>query len=125
MNYFIDPLKKYATFGGRASRKEYWMFTLWVIIISMVLSFVLGFIGNDTISNLVLIGFLLVILVPAIALAVRRLHDIDKSGWWYLINFVPFIGVIIFLVFMVLPSNPGENTYGPNPYGEGVAPQVV
>lgn len=117
MNYFIDPLKKYATFAGRASRKEYWMFTLLVIIISTVLGFIVGLVGNEMLSNVVLAIFSLGILIPSIALGVRRLHDIGKSGWWYFIVLVPFVGFIVFLVFMLLDSNPGDNAYGVNPKG--------
>ena len=112
MNYYLDVLKKYAVFNGRAQRKEYWMFVLFNIIISIVLSFVEGMIGT---KGIIAILYGLALLIPGIAVSVRRLHDTNHSGWWLLIDFVPIIGIIILLVFMVRDSQSGENRYGPNP----------
>jgi uncharacterized membrane protein YhaH (DUF805 family) len=114
MNWYIDALKNYANFQGRAQRKAYWMFVLfWFIAagIAAILDNVLG--TNGAIFGLYALGTL----VPFIALAVRRLHDIGKSGWWYLIQLVPVIGGIWFLVLTVTDSQTGSNQYGPNPKG--------
>jgi len=114
MNWYLDVLKKYATFTGRARRTEYWMFALFNIIIIAVLTFL------DTLMGIpgVLSGlYSLAVFLPGLAVAVRRLHDTGKSGWWILIALVPFIGFIVLLVFMVLDSQPGENQHGPNPKG--------
>jgi uncharacterized membrane protein YhaH (DUF805 family) len=114
MNWYLDAFKNYANFQGRARRKAYWMFVLfWLIAagIASVLDSTLG--TNGVIFGLYALGTLL----PFLALAVRRLHDIGKSGWWYLIQLVPVIGGIWFLVLTVTDSQPGTNQYGPNPKG--------
>jgi uncharacterized membrane protein YhaH (DUF805 family) len=112
MNWYLDVLKKYAVFSGRARRKEYWMFCLFNIIIALVLS-ALGWIA----SFLSILSFIyvLAVLIPGIAVSIRRLHDTSRSGWWLLIGLVPLIGAIVLLVFMVQDSQAGENQYGPNP----------
>ena len=112
MNWYLEVLKKYAVFSGRARRKEYWMFFLFNIIIAFVLGFVEGLVGGPGVLG-TLYG--LAILIPGIAVSVRRLHDTNRSGWWLLIGFVPLIGAIVLLVFMVQDSKPGENQYGANP----------
>ncbi|MGB1262140.1 MAG: DUF805 domain-containing protein [Cognaticolwellia sp.] len=106
MDYFIDALKKYADFTGRARRKEYWMFVLVYMIINVILA-VLGF---DIISALV--G--LALFVPSISIAARRLHDTGRSGWWQLIALLPIIGFIVLIVFLVQDSH-DTNAYGANP----------
>jgi uncharacterized membrane protein YhaH (DUF805 family) len=125
MHYYTDVLKKYATFEGRARRKEYWMFVLWNIIVSLVLSIVLGLIGAvihaPMISLLVWI-YSLAIILPSLAVGVRRLHDTGRTGWWVLIGLIPIIGAIVILIFVVQDSQPGDNQYGPNPKGVGGAP---
>lgn len=112
VNYYVGCLKNYAKFDGRARRKEYWMFVLGNFIIGFVLRFILGIIGAPT-----YIGYIysLAVLVPSIAVAVRRLHDIGKSGVWYFINFIPCIGSIWLIVLLCQDSMPGENEYGVNP----------
>lgn len=112
MNYYLDVLKKYAVFTGRARRKEYWMFFLFNVIISFVIGFIDGFIGT---AGILAIVYALGTLLPGIGVAIRRLHDTDRSGWWLLISLVPIVGFIVLLVFLVSDSQPGENKYGPNP----------
>lgn len=112
MNWYLDVLKKYAVFNGRARRKEYWMFFLFNIIIAVVLGIVEGIVGGPG----VLAGIYgLAVLLPGIAVSIRRLHDTDRSGWWLLIGLVPLIGAIVLLVFFVQDSQAAENQYGPNP----------
>jgi uncharacterized membrane protein YhaH (DUF805 family) len=118
MDWYLAVLKKYAQFSGRARRKEYWYFTLFNVIFSVVLSFVDGLTGTfDAESGVGLLSGLysLAVLIPSIAVGVRRLHDTGRSAWWLLILLIPLVGVIIFLVFMVLESQEGENQYGPSP----------
>ncbi len=118
MNYYLDVLKKYAVFSGRAARKEYWMFVLFNIVISVVLSIIDRFIGTSTLllgSGLLSGIYSLAILCPGIAVSMRRLHDIGKSGWWVLIGLVPLVGAIVLIVFAAMDSQPGDNQYGPNP----------
>ena len=112
MNWYLQVLKKYAVFSGRAQRSEYWMFFLVNVIISFVLIFIEGLVGSPGIVGMV---YSLAVLVPGIAVTIRRMHDTDRSGWWLLISLVPVIGAIVLLVFMVQDSNPGENQYGTNP----------
>ena len=124
MIWYIAALKKFAVFQGRARRKEYWYFVLINVIIGFVLGFIDGLIGTyDMVTGIGLLSGLysLAVLVPGVAVSVRRLHDTGRSGWWILINFIPIIGVIVFLIFVVQDSQPGENQYGPNPKEVAVA----
>jgi uncharacterized membrane protein YhaH (DUF805 family) len=112
MNWYIDVLKKYAVFTGRARRKEYWMFALFNLIIAVVIALIEGVIeSNGLLVNL----YSLAVLLPSLAVSVRRLHDTGRSGWFLLLALIPVIGSIVLLVFMVQDSKPGENLYGPNP----------
>jgi len=120
MNWYLDVLKKYAVFSGRARRKEYWMFVLFNLIVAIILGIVDSMMG--TISEPYGVGMLgglysLAVLLPGIAVGVRRLHDTDRSGWWLLISLIPVIGWIVLIVFFVQDSTPGENRFGPNPKG--------
>jgi uncharacterized membrane protein YhaH (DUF805 family) len=118
MNWYLKVLKQYADFNGRARRKEYWMFVLFNMIfaiVAMILDNVLG-IAMEGIGYGPLYGlYVLAIIIPSIAVGVRRLHDIGKSGWMYLITFIPLIGPFWLLLLMTTDSNPGENQYGENP----------
>ena len=114
MNWYLDVLKKYAVFTGRARRKEYWMFVLFSVIVTIVLSLVEGIVGGPgVLSGL----YALAVLLPSIGVGVRRLHDTGRSGWWILIGLVPLVGIIVLIVFFVADSQPGTNQYGPNPKG--------
>jgi uncharacterized membrane protein YhaH (DUF805 family) len=104
----FQPLKKYAEFTGRASRAEYWLFFLFNFIVTLVASLV-G--GESLLLPLVWLG----LFIPNIAVGVRRLHDINMSGWWLLINLIPFLGALVFLVFCLIPGTVGENSYGDDP----------
>ncbi len=113
-DYYTEALKNYVKFEGRASRKQYWYFTLWNIIISIVVSIVLGIIlqGNGVYVSWI---YSLAVLLPSLALLIRRTHDIGKSGWWVLLLLVPIVGAIVILVFLCTPGEPGTNKYGTNP----------
>lgn len=117
MEWFLKVIKNFS-FQGRARRKEYWMYALFVTLIAVVLSLIDLFAGTYSASiGLGLLSglFSLATLIQGIAVCVRRLHDLGKSGWWLLIMLIPLIGPIVILVFMVLDGQPGENQYGPNP----------
>ncbi len=114
MNWYLTVLKKYAVFSGRARRKEYWYFVLFNVLISLVLGFIDGLLGlTPEGSGFGLLGgfYSLAVLIPGIAVAVRRLHDTGRSGWWLLIGFIPIIGVIVLIVFLASESQPGQNQY--------------
>jgi uncharacterized membrane protein YhaH (DUF805 family) len=117
MNWYLDAWKNYANFQGRARRKAYWMFVLFNLIALVVLRFIEGAVGLSGENGYgILTGlYTLAIILPLIALAVRRLHDTGRSGWWILIGLVPLIGPIVLIVFYVTDSQPGANQYGPNP----------
>jgi uncharacterized membrane protein YhaH (DUF805 family) len=118
MSWFLLALKKYATFTGRSRRREYWFFILFYIIFAVALGFVDGLVGTvDVASGLGVFSsiFLLATFIPSISVAVRRLHDTDRSGWWLLIGLVPLVGSIVILVFTLLDGTPDQNQYGPNP----------
>ena len=118
MNWFLVVLKKYATFSGRAQRAEYWWFYLISTLIIIGLSLIdqaTGTLDEETGVGLLNSLYSLAILIPSIAVGVRRLHDTGRSGWWLLIGLIPVIGSIVLIVFFVLDSEPGENAYGANP----------
>jgi uncharacterized membrane protein YhaH (DUF805 family) len=127
MQWMLMPLKRYADFQGRSTRMEFWMFALFVTIVMIVLQILMGIMfassmsvdpqtgvvtggGGAGIFAVVIWVFYLAILVPSIAVGVRRMHDQDKSGWFILIP-------IANLVFYCLPGTPGPNKYGPDPLG--------
>lgn len=119
LEWIMLPLRRYTDFSGRSRRKEYWMFLLGVLIVAIVLGIVEGIVGlsgmvGGVYGPLTLI-FLLGIIVPSIALQVRRFHDQDKSGWFVLLSFIPFVGGLIVLVFMCLEGTKGPNRFGPDP----------
>ena len=126
-HYFLDTVKnRYADFKGRATRSDYWYFILFSVIISIVLTLIdtyavnplLGMTPEEAAQGGILsIIFTLAILLPQIGVGVRRLHDIGKSGWWYLIILIPILGVLVLLFFFVTDSQAGENEYGANPKG--------
>jgi uncharacterized membrane protein YhaH (DUF805 family) len=118
MNWYLKVLKQYADFSGRARRTEYWMFALFnflFIIVAMILDNILGLTVGDLPYGVFYILFVLAVLIPGLAVSVRRLHDVGKSGWMYLIVLIPIVGSIWLLVLMVTDSDPGANEYGPNP----------
>jgi len=114
VNYYLDALKNYATFSGRATRQQYWMFVLFNIIIAILLGIIDGVFGFTNEDGMGLLGtvYSLAILIPAIAILARRLHDIGRTGWWILLLFIPLIGAIVILIFALLDSERNENEYG-------------
>ena len=128
MFWYLEALKKYAVFGGRARRREYWFFFLVNGIISILLSVIDSSFsspfdadaGFGALSGI----YTVAVLLPGLSVGVRRLHDTGKSGWWLLICLVPFVGVIVLLVFLIMDGEPEENQYGPNPKAQvGSAPE--
>jgi uncharacterized membrane protein YhaH (DUF805 family) len=118
MSWYLTVLKKYAVFDGRARRKEYWFFQLINTLILIVIVAVGGVAARNTLVSpvhIIIILYLLAVLLPSLAVTVRRLHDTGRSGYWIFISFVPFVGGIILLVFTFIDSQPGANQYGPNP----------
>ncbi|MEZ4938501.1 MAG: DUF805 domain-containing protein [Crocinitomicaceae bacterium] len=118
MQWYLKVLKQYADFNGRARRQEYWMFFLMNLIFSLILGVVDGIIGTyDETTGWGLLGGLysLFILVPSLAVGVRRLHDTNKSGWMLLVALIPLVGGIWLLVLFVTDGDKGPNQYGPDP----------
>lgn len=118
MNWYLKVLKQYADFSGRARRKEYWMFALFNLIfllVATILDNIFGLTLGERIYGVHYFLYALVVLIPGLAVCVRRLHDVGKSGWMFLIILIPIIGSIWLLVLEVTDSMPGENQYGPNP----------
>lgn len=120
MNYYIMALKKYAVFTGRASRSEYWYFALFNIIFSIVAG-IIDTIINDQ-SDILRTLYGLAVLVPGLAVGVRRLHDTNRSGYTILLCLIPIIGWIALIYMYCLDSTPGDNMFGPNPKGVASAP---
>jgi uncharacterized membrane protein YhaH (DUF805 family) len=129
MEWYLKVLKNYAVFQGRARRKEYWMYTLFNVLVLIVLSIldrVLGLASETYGIGPLYVLYALAVLIPGLAVGVRRLHDIDKSGWWMLIAFIPLIGGIVLLVFAVMEGTSGSNRFGPDPKaGEGGIPVMA
>ena len=137
MEWMLMPLRRYADFSGRSRRKEYWMFLLFEIIVIFGVILLFGTLGalGDTAENgqspasiiagglmgLLFLAIILGFMVPRLAVTVRRLHDVDKSGWFMFISLVPLIGPIVLLIFLCTEGTKGENRYGPNPKGENIA----
>jgi uncharacterized membrane protein YhaH (DUF805 family) len=120
MNWYVEVLKKYAVFTGRAQRAEYWWFALFNLLIMLALTFIDSLIGTYSVdAGLGLFSglYALAVLLPGIGVAIRRLHDTSRSGWWLLIGLVPLVGAIVLIIFFVMDSTPGENQHGPNPKG--------
>ena len=126
MQWYLGAFKKYAVFQGRARRKEFWMFYLFNMIVMSILSGITGagtsaYALDPDNSVLLIIASILTglyslgILLPSLGLAVRRLHDIGKSGGWIFISLVPVVGGIWLIVLMCTEGVPGANAYGPNP----------
>ncbi|WP_086791130.1 DUF805 domain-containing protein [Streptomyces thermovulgaris] len=111
MHWYLEVLKKYAVFTGRARRREYWMFFL----VNFIVGLVLAVIGQVLDLEILQYLYSLAVLLPGLGVSVRRLHDTGRSGWWLLISLVPLIGAIVLLVFLVSDSQPDTNQYGPNP----------
>jgi uncharacterized membrane protein YhaH (DUF805 family) len=130
MEWMLMPYHRYAEFSGRSRRQEYWMFALFnflVVFALIALLFAGGLPAVDEYGNAVgepgalfylaivaYVFFALVSFIPSLAVLVRRLHDLDKSGWWILINFIPFGGLVL-LVMTFMDGTPGDNSYGPDP----------
>jgi uncharacterized membrane protein YhaH (DUF805 family) len=118
MNWYFKVIKQYNDFTGRSGRKEFWTFVLFNILLVFALGFIDAIIGTSDakIEYGFLSGFYtLAVLVPFIALLVRRLQDVGESGWMILIAFIPFVGAIWLIVLCLKDGNPGEKQYGPNP----------
>ncbi len=132
MYWYLEVMRKYAVFTGRARRKEYWMFQLvnFIVLFPIMVVGIAGIVMQPRTQRLVwVIPLFLIILVyslatvvPSLAVSIRRLHDADLSGWWLLISLVPMGGIVVF-VFHVMDGTPGPNRYGPNPKGV-VAPSA-
>ena len=124
MNYFLNAIQNhYADFNGRARRKEYWMFVLFQFIFAIVAALLDNILGLSF-SDVVPYGWIytlygLALLIPGLAIAVRRLHDVGKSGWYLLIYLIPLIGAIWLLVLMCTNSEHGPNKWGENPKALG------
>ena len=130
MNYYLNALKNYVTFSGRARRSEYWYFVLFNLIFSWAAILLDHFLGTSFIINTmngpidfyygyIYLIYALVVFLPSFAVFVRRLHDVGKSGWFLLIGLIPLVGAIWLLVLLFTDSNVGPNKYGLNPKGIG------
>lgn len=129
MNWYLKVLKQYFDFGGRARRKEYWMYTLFnllALIAAAIIDSALGLAGESGVGPVYGL-YALAVLIPGIAVSVRRLHDIDRSGWWLLILLIPLIGAIVLLVWACMGGTQGDNRFGPDPKADdgGAVPAMA
>ena len=116
MSWYIQVFRRYAVFGERSQRMEYWMFSLFYIVFGFLIGIIDSLLGaGGEGGSLLSLLFILAMVIPSLAMTFRRLHDTDHNGRWLLIGFVPLIGMIILLIFMVQDSEAGANRYGPNP----------
>jgi uncharacterized membrane protein YhaH (DUF805 family) len=109
MKWFLLALNNYAGFKGRSRRKEYWYFSLFQFLFAILFAFISGFFQTEMLFNIYWLGMI----VPTIAVGIRRMHDVDKSGWYILIPIYNFI-------LACTPGTPGENQYGYDPKGDGI-----
>jgi uncharacterized membrane protein YhaH (DUF805 family) len=129
MAWYLLAWQRATDFSGRSRRKEYWYFHLVNAVVMIFLGLFAVAFSDQNKPALIAFGLMFtyafVVFVPSIAVTIRRLHDIGKSGWWYCIAFVPFIGGLILLVLTLLDSEPDRNEYGPNPKVPGHASVVI
>jgi len=112
MEWYIKCLKNYAVFSGRARRTEYWCFVLFSLIVTVVLSALEAVVGlSGVLSTIYSFG----VLIPSLAVGIRRLHDTGRCGWWMLLCLIPIVGGIVLTGFLASDSERGDNDYGPNP----------
>ena len=133
MDLMFQPLRKYADFTGRARRMEFWLFWLLLIGIEIVFSILIGMVGGSmtalvdpsvgmaamngpamglwAVYGLIMLG----LLIPSLAVSIRRLHDTNRSGWWQLVSLVPVVGGLVMLVLYLLSGTPGANRFGEPP----------
>ncbi|HLI65618.1 MAG TPA: DUF805 domain-containing protein [Caulobacteraceae bacterium] len=114
-------LRKYVDFNGRAGKAEFWWFVLFYVVVYVVVAIIGGLIHVPALAGLVVLGLFL----PNLAVAVRRLHDTNRSGWMYLIGLIPLVGFILLIVWWVGDGTVGDNQYGPDPRGGAGAPTAV
>ena len=135
MNYYLKVLKDYATFSGRARRSEYWYFALFNVIFAIVASLLDRLIGDTFTTNFgsvpmnlgygyIYVLYALAVFIPGLAVLVRRLHDVGKSGWFFFIILIPLVGFIWLLVLLFTDSQYGPNKYGLNPKGIGNTDEI-
>lgn len=119
MEWYLKVVKEnYINFSGRARRKEYWMFTLINSLIILALAFFMGMLADTSmvfLPSIILMIYVLFIILPGLAVTVRRLHDTGKSGWYYLLSLIPYVGGIILIIMTVQNGDVGRNQYGPDP----------
>ncbi len=119
MKWYLHVLKNYVNFNGRASRPEFWYFVLFNFLFSLGASILDGILGttNMQAGGIGILGgiYSLAVLLPGIAVGVRRLKDTGRSGWWYLIGLIPIVGFILLIVWWASPGDPQANEYGPVP----------
>lgn len=118
MNWYLEVLKKYVVFSGRARRKEYWIFgliNLIAFIVLLLIDILIGTFDYESEHGILSSIYVLITFLPNLAVSIRRLHDIGKSGWWVMIFLIPIIGQIVLLIFMCTDSQVGDNQFGPNP----------
>ena len=131
MNYYLDVWRGYFTFSGRARRKEYWYFVLFHDIMAAAGLFIAGalYSENRTIADTfvwIVYLYILASIIPTLSVTVRRLHDIDKSGWWQTVGLIPVIGGFWLLILMCTDGTVGPNQYGPDPKAiDSVAAEIT
>lgn len=121
MNWYFEALKKYIVSDGRARRKEYWYFFLINLFILVVLDMLASTLPNQHVAHLVKAAaglYILATFIPSIAVGIRRLHDTNRSAWWWLLNFVPIVGPLVLLFLLAQKGTTGANRYGDDPKDE-------
>ena len=128
MKWYFQVLRKYAVFAGRARRREYWIFGLIHAVIIFALrypNFLTRIIDLESHLGQISLLYNFATFIPLVAVSVRRLHDTNRSGWWFLMFPIPLVNLILFFSFMTEDSQPGENRYGPNPKIDSAGGTVI
>lgn len=126
MNWYLKVLRQYADFNGRARRKEYWMYLLFTLIFAIVATMLDGALGTNMAPlpyGYIYLAYALATFVPGLAVSVRRLHDVGKSGWFIFVALIPIVGGIWLIVLFATEGQRGDNEYGPDPKG-GIVPEM-
>jgi uncharacterized membrane protein YhaH (DUF805 family) len=133
MKEYLNVLRKYFVFRGRARRREFWMFYLFHTLISLMLIFVYivsAFFSENLINVFhyyfifIILPYHLAMIIPYLTVSIRRLHDINCSGWYLLMLLIPYLGIFVILILNLLDGQAHENKYGPNPKGEHEFPKA-
>jgi uncharacterized membrane protein YhaH (DUF805 family) len=117
MHWYTDVIRRYADFDGRSGRPEFWWYQLFNLIVYIVVVAIVSVVAGFSTGQLAADLYSLAVLLPGLGVGIRRLHDINRSGWWLVLGIIPIVGAIVLIVFAATAGTPGPNRYGAPPSG--------